>query len=79
MRKDLQKRVYVVAAAIEKLAGPEELKDIENLIHKISLNLQSGKIGKDKLPKAHSALAQLWAKHNELTQMAGGDTLQDLA
>jgi len=73
MRKDLQKRVYVVAAAIEKLAGPEEIKDIENLIHKISLNLQNGSIPKDKLPKAHNALAQLWAKHNQLEQAAGGD------
>jgi hypothetical protein len=67
MRKDLQKRVLVVAAALERLAAPADAKTISAQIAKISTAIANDQIPADKLTQANQLMGRLLQQLAQVT------------
>lgn len=67
MRKDLQKRVLVVAAALERLAGPRETtEDLTMKVHNLTRALNANKFKDQDKAKVLNHIEALKKMHGEI-------------
>ena len=59
MRKELQNRVATVAKALQRLAGPEEMLEINNKIKLLVTQVATGKLTPEQLEVKKGQIAQL--------------------
>lgn len=75
MRKDLQKRVLVVSALLERLAVSADPKAIAAQIAKISEGIRSGTISADKIGQASQMILKLNQQLAQLSEQSAGANL----